>query len=124
MSIATEITRISTLRNRIRQKLVTLGLVSSSSDLEDCADAIETITANTSSDLSVSGATVTAPAGYYANAASTSVSTVTHANPTVTVNSSTGLITASHTQSAGYVSAGTTTGTSQLTVYDGSITVE
>lgn len=40
--------------------------------------------------------------------------TATHANPTVSVNSSTGLITASHTQTAGYVAAGTTTGTSQL----------
>ena len=108
MSVASEISRLTTLRNQIRTKLTALGLTTSSADLEDCADAIETITAKTSSNLSVSGATITTPAGYYANAASKSVSTVTHANPTATVNSSTGLVTASHTQSAGYVSADTT----------------
>lgn len=72
------------------------------------------ITRRSGSDLSASGATVTVPAGYYASQATKSVSTTTHPNPTVSVNSSTGLITASHTQTAGYVSAGTTTGTSQL----------
>lgn len=68
-----------------------------------------------SSDLTASGATITAPAGYYAESASKSVATATHANPTASINSSTGLVTASHTQTAGYVSAGTTTGTLQLT---------
>lgn len=72
------------------------------------------ITRRSSSDLSAAGATVTVPAGYYASQGTKSVSTTTHPNPTVSVNSSTGLITASHTQTAGYVSAGTTTGTSQL----------
>ena len=67
-----------------------------------------------SSDLTASGATVTVPAGYYASQASKSVATATHANPTASINSS-GLITASHTQGAGYISAGTTTGTLQLT---------
>ena len=43
------------------------------------------------------------------------IETVTHPDPSISVNSSTGLITASHTQSAGYVaSSGTTTATSQL----------
>ena len=75
-----------------------------------------------SSDLTVSGATVTAPAGYYATAASKSVAsgsaktpaTTITANPTITVSSA-GLITASvsanqnvtPTVSAGYVSSGT-----------------
>lgn len=63
-----------------------------------------------------SGKTVTIPAGYYSEQTTKDVSTTTHPDPTVSVNSSTGLITASHTQTAGYVSAGTTTGTSQLTV--------
>lgn len=72
------------------------------------------ITRRSNTDLSASGATVTVPAGYYASQGTKSVSTTTHPNPTVSVNSSTGLITASHTQTAGYVSAGTTTGTSQL----------
>lgn len=73
------------------------------------------ITQRSSSDLSASGATVTVPAGYYASQATKSVSTTTHPNPTASINSSTGLVTASHTQTAGYVSAGTTTGTLQLT---------
>lgn len=72
------------------------------------------ITRRSSSDLTASGATVTVPSGYYSSQATKSVSTTTHPNPTVSVNTSTGLITASHTQTAGYVSANTTTGTSQL----------
>jgi len=76
-----------------------------------------------STDLTASGATVTAPAGYYAAAATKSVAsgsattpaTTVTANPSISVNSSTGLITstASATQSvtptvsAGYVSSGT-----------------
>ena len=74
------------------------------------------IATKTSSDLSASGDTVTVPAGYYASQTTKSVTSTTHPNPTVSVNSSTGLITASHTQTAGYVSAGTTTETEQLSV--------
>lgn len=81
------------------------------------------IATKTSSDLSASGATVTAPAGYYATNASKSVAsgsaatpaTSITANPTISVNSSTGVITATTsasqsvtpTVSAGYVSSGT-----------------
>ena len=76
-----------------------------------------------STDLSASGATVTAPAGYYENAASKAVAsgsattpaTTITANPSISVNSSTGVITATAsasqsvtpTVSAGYVSSGT-----------------
>ena len=79
-------------------------------------------TVKDSGDLTVSGATVTVPAGYYATAASASVAsgsastpaTSITANPTISVSSS-GLITASvsasknvtPTVSAGYVSSGT-----------------
>lgn len=76
------------------------------------------ITRRSSSNLTASGSTVTVPAGYYAESASKSVTTVTHANPTASINSTTGLITASHTQTAGYVNAGTTTDTLQLTTQD------
>lgn len=72
------------------------------------------ITRRSSTDLTASGATVTVPSGYYESQGTKSVATTTHPDPTVSVNS-TGLITASHTQTEGYVSAGTTTGTSQLT---------
>lgn len=73
-----------------------------------------TIPTKTASDLSVSGAKVSVPSGYYASNIEKSVSTVTQATPSVSINSS-GLITASATQSAGYVSAGTKSGTKQLT---------
>ena len=81
------------------------------------------IVTKTQADLSASGDTVTAPAGYYASSASKSVAsgsaatpaTTITATPTISVNSSTGVITASvnasqsvtPTVSAGYVSAGT-----------------
>lgn len=81
------------------------------------------IATKTSSDLTASGATVTAPAGYYATAATKSVasgSATTPATsilitPTISVNSSTGLISVAvsdsqsvtPTVSAGYVSTGT-----------------
>ena len=73
------------------------------------------ISRNTSSDLSVSGATVTVPSGFYEDGASASVTTTTHPKPTASINSTTGLVTASHTQTTGYVTGGTTTGTLQLT---------
>ena len=100
------------------------------------------IATKTSSDLTVSDATVTVPAGNYASDASASVAsgsattpaTTITANPSISVNTSTGLITstASATQSvtptvsAGYVSAGTAgtvtvsgSNTQQLTVQAG-----
>ena len=80
------------------------------------------IATKTSSDLTASGATVTAPAGYYAESASKSVAsgsattpaTTISVTPTITVSAA-GLITASvsgsqsvtPTVSAGYVSSGT-----------------
>ena len=73
-----------------------------------------TIVTKTSSNLTASGATVTVPAGYYASNASKSVGTATQATPSITINSN-GLITATVTQSAGYVSAGSKSGTKQLT---------
>ena len=72
------------------------------------------ITTRTSANLTASGATVTVPAGYYETQATKSISTATQATPSISVSSS-GLITASATQSAGYVSAGTKSATKQLT---------
>lgn len=73
-----------------------------------------TIASKSSGDLTASGATVNVPAGYYASAASKSVDTATQATPEIAVDSA-GLITASATQTAGYVSAGTKSSTQQLT---------
>jgi len=72
------------------------------------------IATKTSSNLSVSGKTVTVPAGYYASQCTKSVSAATQATPSITVGTD-GLITASATQSAGYVSSGTKSATKQLT---------
>ena len=69
----------------------------------------------TASDLTASGATVTAAAGYYSSAVSKTVILTNHPNPTATIASSTGVVTASHTQGTGYVTGGTTTGTLNLT---------
>ena len=80
----------------------------------DGNERIGTIATKNSSNLTASGSTITVPAGYYANQATKSVSTATQATPSVSVNSS-GLITASATQTEGYVSAGTKSGTKQLT---------
>jgi hypothetical protein len=73
-----------------------------------------TIATKTSSNLTASGATVTVPAGYYASQSTKSVATATQATPSVSIDSN-GKITASATQTAGYVSAGTKTGTKQMT---------
>ena len=95
---------------------VTVGAISSSSVGSGVAR-------KSSTDLTASGATVTAPAGYYSSAATKTISsgsattpaTTVTANPSISVNSSTGLITATAsatksvtpTVSAGYVSSGT-----------------
>ena len=72
-----------------------------------------TIVTKTTNDLTVSGATVTVPAGYYASQAKKSVATAIQATPTISISSD-GLITASTTQSAGYVSSGAKAATKQL----------
>ena len=44
MSVSSEITRITGLRNTIRTKLIAIGAtLASDGDLEDCADAIDTL---------------------------------------------------------------------------------
>ncbi len=121
------------------QKTVTAGsmLDGVTALKNDGTDITGSIASKTSSDLTASGATVTAPAGYYASSASKSVSsgsastpaTTITANPSISVSSG-GLITASvsasqsvtPTVSAGYVSSGTAgtvsvsgSNTSQLT---------
>lgn len=69
---------------------------------------------NDSTDLTASGATVTAPAGYYASAASKSVASGTEGTPTAakgTVSNHAVTVTPSVTNTAGYISGGTKTGT-------------
>ena len=67
-----------------------------------------------STDLTVSGATVTVPAGYYSSSASKSVATGTAGTPTATkgtVSNHSISVTPSVTNTAGYISGGTKSGT-------------
>ena len=69
---------------------------------------------NDSSDLTASGATVTVPAGYYASQATKSVASGTEGTPTAskgTVSNNSISVTPSVTNTAGYISGGTKTGT-------------
>lgn len=119
--ILTELNRIDSNIDAAFEKCRALGATMPSTINSDyLADTIETIPSSadipvkTAADMTVSGATVTAPAGWYKQAASKAVPTATQATPSIEVNSS-GLITAKTTQSAGYVAAGTKSGTKQLT---------
>lgn len=72
------------------------------------------VTRRSSSDLSGSGATITAPAGYYAQSASKSVPSGTEGTPTAAksaVSNHAVTITPSVTNSEGYISGGTKNGT-------------
>lgn len=73
-----------------------------------------TIPTKTRDNISVSGPTVTVPSGYYSGSYTKVVANANQATPSISVNSS-GLITARSTQSEGYVAAGTTSTTKQLT---------
>lgn len=65
-NIATEIARIQTDRNTIRTKLVELGMVESTSNLDDCATAIAGIENRGAVSASVQeGDTYTIPKGYH-----------------------------------------------------------
>lgn len=72
------------------------------------------ITQRSSSDLTASGATVTVPAGYYSAQASKAVASGTAGTPTATkgaVNNHSVSITPSVTNTTGYITGGTKTGT-------------
>ena len=119
--ILTELNRIDGNIDAAFEKCRALGAtmpqVQNSDYLADTIESIPSasdIPVKTASDMTASGATVTAPAGWYKSAASKSVATATQATPSISVSSG-GLITASATQSAGYVVAGTKSGTKQLT---------
>ena len=72
------------------------------------------VTRRASADLSASGATVTAPAGYYAQSATKTVASGTEGTPTATkgtVSNHSIAVTPSVTNSAGYISGGSHNGT-------------
>ena len=66
MSTATEITRLTSARNKIRNKMVNLGLGESTDLLDDLADEIEAIENQGAVTATVQeGDTYTIPAGYH-----------------------------------------------------------
>ena len=72
MSIATQISRLTTLRNNIRTKLINLGIISdSSADLEDCYTAINGITAKSAATITPTTTAQTISAGQYLSGAQT-----------------------------------------------------
>lgn len=73
MSIATEITRIQTDRNTIRNKLIDFGLVESGANLDACATAIDGIVNQGAVSATVQeGDTYTIPKGYHNGAGTVS----------------------------------------------------
>ena len=66
MSISLEITRIQAARNKIRAKLVELGLVTSTANIDNLATAVDTISDNGNISAKVKeGQTYTIPKGYH-----------------------------------------------------------
>ena len=66
MSISTELTRLQTARNKLRTKLIALGLVTATAKLDDCAVALDGITNQGAVSATVQeGDTFTIPAGYH-----------------------------------------------------------
>ena len=67
MSIQTEISRLQNLRNTLRTKLVALGLVVSTANLDDCVTAVDGIASNgaVSKTLDATTKSYTVPKGYH-----------------------------------------------------------
>lgn len=99
----------------IADEVRSLSGETSTMGLDAMKNALHAIPRNDSSDITASGETVTIPAGYYASQITKSVDTATQATPSISVDAN-GLITASATQTAGYVNAGTESATQQLDV--------
>lgn len=67
MSIQTEISRLQNLRNTLRTKLVALGLVASTANLDDCVTAVDGIASNgaVSKTLDATTKSYAVPKGYH-----------------------------------------------------------
>lgn len=92
MSIQTEITRLQNLRNTLRTKLVALGLVLPTADLEACVTAVDGITDNgaVSKTLDTSTKSYTVPKGLHNGSGTVQIVTeekTATANGTVTPTS-------------------------------------
>lgn len=107
-------TELTSIANAIRTKGGTSANLTYPTGFVTAIGNIPTGTSRTSSDLEVSGATVTAPAGLYASAASKSVASGTAGTPTATkgtVSNHSVSVTPSVTNTTGYITGSTKTGT-------------
>ena len=98
---ATTITPTESSQTAVAANVYTLGAITVSAIPSDYVGSA--ITARTSSDLSVSGATVTVPSGYYSTQVSKSVSTMTLPTSAATTSSGTSKATISRSTSAQYI---------------------
>ena len=92
---------------------VSAGYVSSGTAGNSSVSLTATVNTRSSSDLTASGDTVTAPAGYYASAATKSVASGSAGTPTATkgtVSNHQVSVTPSVTNTTGYITGGTKTG--------------
>ena len=98
----------------VTPNVTTAGYISSGTAGNSSVSLTASVNTRNSDSLSASGATVTAPAGYYAEAASKTVASGTEGTPTATkgtVSDHSVTVTPSVTNTAGYISGGTHTGT-------------
>ena len=105
------VTKVDITEDTVAASKLLYGYTAHGADGEELTGSIAS---KSSSDLTVSGATVTAPAGYYSSSASKSVASGTEGTPVATkgsVSSHSISVTPSVTNSAGYISGGTQTGT-------------
>ena len=98
----------------VTPNVTTAGYISSGTAGNSSISLTASINTRSSSDLTVSGATVTAPAGYYSSSASKSVASGTAGTPTATkgtVSNHAVTVTPSVTNTTGYITGSTKTGT-------------
>ena len=108
-----KITRKITARVSQSAGYVSYGVENAEVDIPSELVDISSIT-KTSDDVTVSGAEVTTSAGYYPTEVKKSVATVAQAEPSVSVNKVTRVITARVNQGTGYVSGGTKIATANI----------
>lgn len=104
-----------TLSTNYKQTIqITPGYIGSNIQQTQSISLVASMAIRSSADITANGSIVTVPNGYYSAQATKAVAAATHPAPSISVSAA-GLITASHTQAAGYVTAGTSTATQQLT---------
>lgn len=94
--------------------VTTAGYISSGTAGNASVSLTASVNTRSSSSLTVNGATVTAPSGYYASSASTSVASGSAGTPTATKGTASNhsvSVTPSVTNTTGYITGGTKTGT-------------